>query len=365
MMWALLALVPAAQAVGNRTYVRACYLSVNLPVENIPADLCTHLLAVFGTVTPEGGIDVSAEDEARLSNLTSLRDTSPRLKVLLTVKGPSDNFAAAAASNTSRVQFTDSAVARLTAFNLDGLDINWEFPAFPPWQRQRRERHDQTLLLQALSAALHDMSPRRLLTVAAGAPPTVVSTSYEVPAVAAAADYVSIMTYDLHFYQTITPFTGHNAPLYANSWEEGYFAKLNTASVAGSWLSKGLPAEKMLVGIPTYGRSWQLKSRWRNQVGDVSLGPYGNDFPSFVTVCNLLRNGGTRRWDQEAMVPYAFKGRQWISYDDQTSVEAKTELVKSLDAAGAMVFILDSDDWDNQCGEGEFPLTSVVKANLP
>lgn len=69
-------------------------------------------------------------------------------------------------------------------------------------------------------------------------------------------DYVNVMTYDYHFYVWYLPMTGFNAPLYKHSDDIGYFATLNTNWTVSYWESKGMPKEKIVVGLPTYGHSF-------------------------------------------------------------------------------------------------------------
>lgn len=74
-------------------------------------------------------------------------------------------------------------------------------------------------------------------------------------------------------------------------------------------------------------------------------------------------------FDMEAKSPYAYKGTEWISFDDQQSLSYKTEYVKSNDFGGAMILSLNTDDHVGKCkieinGEKTFPLTRKVKSIL-
>lgn len=64
------------------------------------------------------------------------------------------------------------------------------------------------------------------------------------------------------------------------------------------------------------------------------------------------------------MGPFAYKGNQWVSYDDQHTLKRKTQLIKSLGLAGGMVWALDLDDFKNRCGEGTHPLLKVIREEL-
>lgn len=69
-------------------------------------------------------------------------------------------------------------------------------------------------------------------------------------------DFVNVMAYDFHFYKSYLPLTGANAPLFPLSSEKGYFATLNTNWSSSYWVLRGMPQEKVIVGLPTYGHSF-------------------------------------------------------------------------------------------------------------
>lgn len=45
------------------------------------------------------------------------------------------------------------------------------------------------------------------------------------------------------------------------------------------------------------------------------------------------------------MGPYAYKGNQWVSFDDQDMIRFKSEFVVRNDLGGAMIWALDLDDF--------------------
>ena len=53
---------------------------------------------------------------------------------------------------------------------------------------------------------------------------------------------------------------------------------------------------------------------------------------------NNLCNSGT-------MGPYAYKGTEWVSFDDVAMIKHKSEYVKKMNLGGAMIWALDLDDF--------------------
>lgn len=69
-------------------------------------------------------------------------------------------------------------------------------------------------------------------------------------------DFINVMAYDYHSYQWYFPMTGPNSPLFSPRDESGYFQNLNINTTIQYWISKGMPKEKILLGMPTYGHSF-------------------------------------------------------------------------------------------------------------
>lgn len=64
------------------------------------------------------------------------------------------------------------------------------------------------------------------------------------------------------------------------------------------------------------------------------------------------------------MGPYAYRDRQWVSYDDVSMVRKKVELVKSMKLGGAMIWSLDLDDFKGNCECEAYPLLKTVNRVL-
>lgn len=67
---------------------------------------------------------------------------------------------------------------------------------------------------------------------------------------------------------------------------------------------------------------------------------------------------------EEALGPYAYRGDQWVSFDDVAMVRKKSELVKTLGIGGAMIWALDLDDFRNRCGCETYPLLKTINRVL-
>lgn len=182
------------------------------------------------------------------------------------------------------------------------------------------------------------------------------------------------MTYDLHGSWDSS--IGINAPLYAGANDVTEIQKqLNVDSCIKYWISEGASSEKLILGVPLYGRSFTLSNPDLTTPGSPHSGPglggsYSNEPGNlgFNEICEQL-SSWTRVWDATQRVPYAYNGNQWVGYDDVESLTIKSNYIKKMKLGGAMVWSVETDDFKGFCGHGNFPLIrtlyNVVIGNTP
>lgn len=68
-----------------------------------------------------------------------------------------------------------------------------------------------------------------------------------------------------------------------------------------------------------------------------------------------------REYDQVGQCPYAYRGDQWVGYEDEESISAKVDFVLEQDYGGVMVFNIDMDDFNGVCGVKNPLLNSVCR----
>lgn len=341
--------------------------------ENINPGYCTHLVFSFAkvsgnTLAPYEWDDITNYNESLglYHRFNQLKTQNPALKTLLAVGGwthRSEPFSAMASSAATRHQFAISTIAYLRKHGFDGLDIDWEYPGDQSRGGTSADKANFAALLTEMRAAFdaERLKPGQstlLLTAAVAAGFTHVSQGYDIPTLNRTLDYIGVMAYDLH--GSWDDRTGHDAGLYTSSTDPD---NLSVSSVTMNWARKGADRSKILVGLPTYGRSWTLADPRNNGVGAPTTHGNGElNFHSYFEICEKLRNEGyIHRFDNETKTPYAFKGNHWISYDDPVSLQYKMTWIHQNDFGGSIVWAVDLDDFDGtSCGSGRYPMIRAI-----
>ena len=138
----------------------------------------------------------------------------------------------------------------------------------------------------------------------------------------------------------------------------------------GYWLSAGTPPDKLVLGIPTYGRSWTLATPDTainsTASGTGAPGPVTEEagYLAYHEICrNIREEGWTKVSDPTGSSgPYAFKDDQWVGYDDSAMAGVKARYILANHLGGAMFWDLPSDDFRGWCGEGASPIISTVSS---
>lgn len=343
-------------------------------VTDIDPTLCTHFVYTFLKATADGRVDyydpyLDLSDnygKGYIDKFIALRSRSPSTKFLMSIGGwtiGSAVFSQIASSPGARSTFARSVMGILDKHNFDGFDFDWEYPN----QREGSQPSDKqnfNLLLQELKNVL---SPRgKILSIATASVASSASKSYDVRRVCEIVDFVNLMTYDLH--GSWDGKTGINAPMYCRSDDN---PKWCVDEAVKFWLNNGCSAQKIIVGAPLYGRSFTLYNPNNNGInspaGPGNAGTFVPEqgFLGYNEICyNIQRNGWIRKWEDTQKVPYAYKGNQWVGYDDTQSLEIKLSYVKNNNLGGIMFWSIETDDFKNICGKGKNPLLTLARNSM-
>lgn len=230
----------------------------------------------------------------------------------------------------------------------DGFDLDWEWPAWPGNDgnvvRPEDKANYAALLAEfrtQLDAYGAQVGRRFSLTAFLPADPAAIAAGIDVPAVMSKLDFATVQGYDLH--GAYEPRTNHQAQLYspaADPAPQRYSADL----AIQTYKSLGAPANKLVLGIPYYGRGWAGVPTTGNGLYQSSTGAargtYENGIEDYKKV---IAKSGSTFYDPVAGAVWKYSSGQFWSYDDPRSIAQKTAYVKAGGLGGTMVWSLDGD----------------------
>jgi chitinase len=315
----------------------------------IDARKLTRVNFAFADIRDGRMVTGYSADDQNMAALVGLKKENPDLTVLVSVGGWlwSGRFSDMALSKKSRKVFIDSAVDFIAQRNLDGLDIDWEYPGMagaPGHVFRPEDKHNFTVLLKDLRERF-DKEQKKLhrqlyLTIATGASTSFLANT-EMKKVQKYVDTVNLMSYDYYVPGTFE-FTGHHAPLFSNPLDP---KKISADRSVREFMAAGVPPNKLVLGVPFYGHVW-------GEVPERSHGLYqtGKSVPNAYArfsdiLATMLNNGYARYWDSVASVPYLYNPAKqiFVSYEDPESLALKCNYVREHKLAGVMFWDYASD----------------------
>jgi GH18 family chitinase/type 1 glutamine amidotransferase len=317
-------------------------------VSKIAAGKLTHINYAFVDVQHNRAVLTNEKtDTVNLRLLNTLKTKNPDLKILISIGGWawSENFSDAVLTDTSRRAFAASAVEIIRKYKLDGVDIDWEYPARPGEEGnvyRPEDKQNFTLMFAALRVELDKLQKqtrqKKLLTTAVGGFESFLETS-EMGKAQQYLDYINLMTYD--FYSD------------KNAWHHTNLmtAAGNPAAHSGdkavkAYVAAGVPISKLVMGIAFYGRRFILAdSTGTGLGGKIVSQSFGKGY-TFTKDSLINKKGFTAYRDESAKAPYLFNPttREFITYDDEWSVQNKCEYVTTHKMGGVMFWEYSSDE---------------------
>jgi chitinase len=229
----------------------------------------------------------------------------------------------------------------------DGFDLDWEWPASEGNTGNVVRPEDKANFVALLAEFRSQLDAYGTqvgrafsLTAFLPADPAKIDAGID-PAVFNYLDFGTVQGYDLH--GAWEPISNHQSQLYSPPADPAP-QRYSGDQAIRYYLAQGAPANKLVLGIPYYGRGWTGVSSTNNGLYQTSTGPARGTYEDGVDdYKKVIAKNGPTFYDPVAGAVWKLSGSNFWSYDDPRSIAQKTAYVKTNGLGGTMVWSLDGD----------------------
>ncbi len=284
--------------------------------------------------------DPSSPFRGYFHQLRELKKRYPHLKILISLEGAASGFAEDAKPE-NRKAFVASCVNTFIHGNFapgihepgifDGFDIDWEYP-------QAADAANFRALLEEFRKQMRAVRPGLRLSIAVGHSPHMLPNT-DFAAIAPLVDQIGVMNYDYTGPWSKT--TGFLAPLFTDP-ADPHRSNSIEKNIA-DYKAAGVPAEKLLMGVPFYGYSWTGVERTNNGLFQAGHGVHADEPYRYIRT--LTANSPIYR-DPRSRAPWLYDGETFWTFEDAVSVRYKVSYAANQHLGGVMIWELSEDTTD-------------------
>ena len=334
------------------------YYGSGLPISDINSTLYTHLICAFaGLNSSSYHLNISSSDDQFFSDFTNtVKQKNPSITTLLSIGGGSADYStlsAMAGNSTYRKFFIDDSIKIARHYGFQGLDFSWVSAStsddmdtmgtlFEEWRA--------AITLERRNSSLSEL----ILTAAVQYSPGLDSGSFPIASIRKNLNWTHVLAYDYYRPTRAPNFTAAFAALYDPH------SNVNTDFGIAAWINGGLPASKLVLGLPFYGYAWKLANLNESAIGAPATGPAVTEdgSMSYKDINNYFKTNGRVNpiYNSTYVVNYGIVGSAWISFDGVDVVRTKVSYAKEKALLGYVVWQVSHDDnWVlSQAGMGMF-----------
>lgn len=362
------------------------------PLSSVPFESMNEVLYAFIGFTPATGEVKSLDawaDQNEMPTLSKAMLQYPYMHATLSFGGwtnagatTAPMFATLTSSDTAIANFTKQSVAAMRAAGYDGIDIDWEWWSDYTVAPTTQQIKLYTSLRNALDAASKEDGKEYRLTIAVSAGLDKIQATEAVKSgawatIAGLVDNINVMAYDMHgAFDAKSDFQAPWGMETASPYASTHY---DIQSAMNAYIAYGVPARKLVLGIPAYGRAMKVSSLdnyglYQTVTGtpsgdydDASSGPTGVFlYKCIINSAACAANGSTisaltfvsqgssvfNQLSSQAQEPWGYgstpQGNIFLTYDNVATVVYKTQKAKANGYGGVMVWEIDGDDIANQ-----------------
>jgi chitinase len=319
--------------------IMAYYTGNGTEINQYHIDELTHLIFSFLHLRGTQLAVDSSTDSVTLRQLSALKNQYPHLKVMVSMGGWGGCAPCSAAFSTpqGRYQFAQSVKQILQTYQLDGIDLDWEYPAIQGYPGHLFTPQDKENFTNLIRCLRHELGKKKTISFAAGGFDEYLRHSIDWRKVVPLVNYVNLMSYDLvNGYSKVT---GLHTPLYSSAKQPE-----SVDNAIHYFDSIKINMHKIVIGAAFYARVW-------TDVPDTNHGLFESGiFTDMVNYKNFdsyftPANGFVSYWDNDSQAPYYYSQEKHAfgTFDDVHSVQLKTDYVKERGLGGIMFWELTCD----------------------
>ncbi|PIN20583.1 Serine/threonine protein kinase [Handroanthus impetiginosus] len=350
----ILVLLSFLNFANSQNWIRSgyWYSGSEFPVSHINSRLFTHLVCAFAYINSSTyEIYIKVSDEPYMSTFTeTVTSKNPSAKTLLSIWAGEANSVGEENSSmffdminqsSHRTSFIESSIVAARRHGFMGLDLSYVLPTTPANMANMGSFFTEWREAINLEPRKYD-TPPLILTMGAMYSPVMDSLIYPVDDIKRNCDWVHMRSFDYHT-SSKDRFTGAHAALYDPS------SNLNTDYGINEWIRRGLPAKKLVVGLPYHGYAWTLVNSDDYAIGapakGMALTKDGSVSYRYLK-WQLNYHGVKPVFNSTYVGNYCKIGSSWISFDDVEAIKTKVSYAKEKGLLGYNVFQIPNDDMD-------------------
>ncbi|KAL6226169.1 hypothetical protein ACLB2K_000132 [Fragaria x ananassa] len=337
----------------TQTWIKAGYhyASDELPASTIDTALFTHLLCAFAYINSSSyQLSINSSTQQKFSTFTNVvKLKNSKVTTLLSIWGGREDYSVLFSmlnQSSHRKSFIDSSIRTARLYEFDGLDLTGAVP--------RTVMHTTSLgtFLDEWRAAVDSEAsksgkPGLLLIMAVYHHMQVVNNvTYPIDSIKKNLNWVHLVAYD-YYLPKMENYTHPHAALY-----DPISNGTNTNSPVKDLISRGLPASKLVLGLPYHGYGWTVLNPGNHvsNVGAPALGPAGETIDGSMSykyikwLVKAYESSAVLMYNDTYVVNFCTIGSIWINFDDVEAIKTKVSYAKEMGLLGYNVFQVSNDD---------------------
>ncbi|KAK3312003.1 hypothetical protein B0H66DRAFT_100717 [Apodospora peruviana] len=335
---------------------------LHLRVDHIDTSKYTHIHFAFADITP----DTFQVDVSKVQQQFNIFKTMTGVKKIISFGGwdfsalePTYRILRNAVKPANRNRFRDNLLKFVQDHNLDGIDLDWEYPGAPDIPdipaADPAEGLDYATLLGSLKASLPAHK-----TVSFAAPASYwYLRAFPVELLAEYVDYVVYMTYDFHGQWDVgNKWTMEGCP--AGNCLRSHVNMTETVGALSMITKAGMPSSKVVVGVTSYGRSFRMAQAGctgpmctftgTNRVSNATPGRCTGTkgYISNAEIDEIIKtNPSARTWSADSTDYLVYNNTDWVAYMSPTNKASRESFYRSLAMGGSTDWAVDLQSFED------------------